>query len=158
MRRVIGPAAVLVAVTLAAGWLGSGPAGADTRRQEERMIRGLRTVAYHVEDLQAAKEWYSRVLEQDPYFDEPFYVGFEVGGFELGLVPDSTDRGHGDVYAYWGVDDIEAALDRLLELGATEHEAIEDVGGGIRTAAVEDPFGNILGIIENPQFDPDAVR
>ncbi|MDP3909203.1 MAG: hypothetical protein Q8Q14_02335 [Gemmatimonadales bacterium] len=23
-----------------------------------------------------------------PYFDEPFYVGFNVGGYELGLNPD----------------------------------------------------------------------
>ena len=43
---------------------------------------------YHVTDLAKAKAWYNRVLEQEPYFDQPFYAGYSVGGFELGLVPD----------------------------------------------------------------------
>ena len=46
------------------------------------MILGLRTTIYPVNDIAAAKTWYSQVLEQPPYFDEAFYVGFAVGGFE----------------------------------------------------------------------------
>jgi hypothetical protein len=66
------------------------------------MILGLRTVAYHTPDLTAAKGWYTQVVGHGPYFDQPFYVGFNVGGFELGLVPDGTPGAGGSV-AYWGV-------------------------------------------------------
>jgi predicted enzyme related to lactoylglutathione lyase len=121
------------------------------------MVRGLRTVAYHVTDLTRAKAWYREVLGVDPYFDEPFYVGFSVGGFELGLVPDGTP-GPGGTVAYWAVADAAAALARLGSLGAPVREPLQEVGGGIRVAAVADPFGNTFGIIENPHFDPSAVR
>ncbi|RUL88991.1 VOC family protein [Tautonia sociabilis] len=121
------------------------------------MIQGLRTVIYPAPDLGAGKDWYCRVLDIDPYFDEPFYVGFNVGGFELGLVPDGSPGASGAV-AYWGVPDAALALARLLELGATAREAVTDVGGGIKVASVLDPFGNVFGIIENPHFDPNAVR
>jgi predicted enzyme related to lactoylglutathione lyase len=118
------------------------------------MFLGLRTVVYQVGDLQGAKEWYGRALGFDPYFDEPFYVGFNVGGFELGLHPaeDGGPTGLGSATAYWGVEDIEAATARLLELGATLHGEIQDVGEGIRVASVLDPFGNLLGVIQNPHF------
>lgn len=68
------------------------------------MLKGLRTVIYHVEDLDQAKAWYAKVLGKDPYFAEPFYVGFSVGGFELGLDPDMSGVSRGDnAVAYWGV-------------------------------------------------------
>lgn len=121
------------------------------------MIRGLRTVVYPAPDLAAGKDWYRRVLEIEPYFDEPFYVGFNVGGFELGLVPDGTPGALGAV-AYWGVPDAPAALSRLEGLGATVREPVTEVGGGIKVASVLDPFGNAFGVIENPHFDPGAVR
>jgi predicted enzyme related to lactoylglutathione lyase len=121
------------------------------------MIRGLRTVVYHVGDLAAAKAWYSRVLEREPYFDEPVYVGYAVGGFELGLVPDGT-AGPGGTVAYWGVADAAAALERLRALGAPLREPLQDVGGGIKVAAVADPFGNTFAVIENPHFAPDKVQ
>lgn len=115
---------------------------------------GLRTAIYPVDDLQRATSWYGSVLGIEPYFDEPFYVGFNVGGWELGLNPDTSRvaPGSGGVIAYWGVGDADRALTWLLELGAGEHEAVQDVGGGIRVATVTDPFGNVLGIIENPHF------
>ncbi|MGA9421020.1 MAG: VOC family protein [Rhodanobacteraceae bacterium] len=121
------------------------------------MILGLRTVIYPAPDLAAAKAWYAEVLGIAPYFNEPFYVGFSVGGFELGLVPDAKP-GMDGARALWGVEDVASALARLLELGAKPLEAVTDVGGGIRVAAVEDPFGNRFGIIENPHFDPAKVR
>ena len=118
------------------------------------MLQGLRTVIYQVDDIERAKGWYGEVLGKEPYFDEPFYVGFEVGGFELGLVPDEggSPRSSTGVIAYWGVDDAEAALARLLELGATGSGGVQDVGEGIRVATVLDPSGNVFGIIENPHF------
>jgi predicted enzyme related to lactoylglutathione lyase len=118
------------------------------------MLHGLRTVIYHVEDLGRAKGWYAEVLGKEPYFDEPFYIGFDVGGFELGLLPDEggASRSGTGVIAYWGVDDADAALARLLELGAGERGGVQDVGDGIRMATVLDPFGNVFGVIENPHF------
>ena len=118
------------------------------------MFRGLRTAIYHVGDLDRAKEWYGMVLGIRPYFDEPFYVGFDVGGFELGLQPDEPGarRASTGVVPYWGVDDADPAFGRLLELGATEHSGVQDVGDGIRVASVLDPYGNVLGVIENPHF------
>lgn len=121
------------------------------------MLIGLRTIAYPAPDLDKAKAWYSLVLGVPPYFDEPFYVGFSVGGFELGLIPDAQP-GITGTQAFWGVTNADEELKRLLALGATELEPVTDVGGGIRAAAVQDPFGNRLGIIENPHFDATAVR
>jgi catechol 2,3-dioxygenase-like lactoylglutathione lyase family enzyme len=121
------------------------------------MIQGLRTAIYPAPDLAAGRDWYRRVLGQDPYFDEPFYVGFAVGGFELGLVPDG-EPGAAGVQVYWGVADAAAEMERLIALGAAEHEAVKDVGGGIRVGAVRDPFGSVLGIIENPHFRLEGVR
>lgn len=120
-------------------------------------LLGLRTVAYPASDLARAKAWYTQVLGQAPYFDQPFYVGFEVGGFELGLLPDAVPGVTG-TQALWGVADAHAAHERLLSLGATSLDAVKDVGDGIKVAAVLDPFGNRLGIIENPHFDRNKVR
>jgi predicted enzyme related to lactoylglutathione lyase len=121
------------------------------------MIQGLRTVLYHVSDLAEAKSWYSEVLGFEPYFDQPFYVGFSVGGFELGLVPDGKP-GPGGTVAYWGVTDAAAAVDRMQQLGATIREPLQDVGEGIKVAAVSDPFGNTFGLIENPNFSVANVK
>jgi catechol 2,3-dioxygenase-like lactoylglutathione lyase family enzyme len=121
------------------------------------MFLGLRTVIYPAPDLPRARQWYSDVLGMAPYFDQPFYVGFAVGGFELGLVPDAQPGSTG-AQALWGVANAEQAHARLLSLGATALEPVTDVGEGIKVAAVTDPFGNRLGIIENPLFDAKAVR
>jgi catechol 2,3-dioxygenase-like lactoylglutathione lyase family enzyme len=115
------------------------------------MLLGLRTVIYGVNDLEKAKAWYSAVLGIQPYFDQPFYVGFNVGGFELGLNPDATPGTTGPT-AYWGVADAHAAWERLRAQGAQEQESVQDVGGGILIGSVIDLFGNTLGIIENPHF------
>jgi predicted enzyme related to lactoylglutathione lyase len=121
------------------------------------MFQGLRTVVYKVTDIAQAKDWYSRALGIEPYYDQPYYVGFSVGGFELGLDPDvSTSKpGPGGAVAYWGVADIDAAVVRLLGIGATGDGTIGDVGEGIRMAVLGDPFGNAFGIIHNPRFKAD---
>jgi predicted enzyme related to lactoylglutathione lyase len=118
------------------------------------MFQGLRTVIYAAPDLASAKAWYGKVLGFGPYFDEPFYVGFSVGGYELGLDPNhavGTGADAGAV-AYWGVPNAESAFARLVEWGAKELSAVTDVGDGIRVATLSDPFGNTFGIIENPHF------
>ena len=121
------------------------------------MILGLRTICYPAPDLARGKTWYKKVLGIKPYFDEPFYVGFNVGGFELGLIPDGVPGADG-TQAFWGVADAARELKRLNKLGAKTHEPVKDVGGGILVASVTDPFGNVFGIIQNPHFDTKAVR
>jgi len=122
------------------------------------MFLGLRTAGYYVGDLAAAKAWYTEVLGFPPYFDEPFYVGYSVGGFELGLVPDEDRAGQGGAVPMWGVPNCQAAFERLVSLGAVPLDSPEDVGGEIKVASVVDPFGNILAVIENPHFKPGDVR
>jgi predicted enzyme related to lactoylglutathione lyase len=121
-------------------------------------FRGLYTAIYHVADLARAKVWYARSLGVAPYFDEPFYVGFNVGGHELGLVPAeaASAPAASRVVAYSGVDDIHGTLDLLLAEGAKPHEQVQDVGGGIKVATVLDSEGNIFGLIENPHFPTPA--
>jgi predicted enzyme related to lactoylglutathione lyase len=117
------------------------------------MFLGLRTVIYHVPDLAEAKAWYASAFGVAPYFDEPFYVGFNIGGFELGLHPRAAQTTVGDsVAAYWGVPDINQAYAHLVSHGAAPRDPVMDVGEGIKVASVTDPFGNLIGVIENPHF------
>jgi len=121
---------------------------------EKSTILGLRTCIYMVGDIDAAKEWYTKAFQTEPYFDEPFYVGFNIGGYELGLQPEEepTTKKPDTVMTYWGVEDIEAEYERLLALGAKEHEAPNNVGGDIMVAMLKDPWGNNIGLIYNPGF------
>lgn len=120
------------------------------------MFLGLRTVIYRAPDLAQLKSWYAAILGFGPYFDEPFYVGFNVGGYELGLDPNAggpgAQGGAGGATAYWGVQDIERAVSRATSLGARLLSAVQDVGDGIRVATVADPAGNVVGLIQNPHF------
>jgi catechol 2,3-dioxygenase-like lactoylglutathione lyase family enzyme len=113
-------------------------------------LLGLRTVIYPAPDLEAAKRWWSDFLDMAPYFDEPFYVGFNPAGYELGLLPDG-DPASGAL-TYWGVDDVALAVESALAAGATEHGPATDVGDGIITASVRTPDGSIVGFIDNPHF------
>ncbi|MDQ3069069.1 MAG: VOC family protein [Acidobacteriota bacterium] len=116
-------------------------------------ILGLATVIYPVSDLDRAKAWYARVFDQQPYFDQPFYVGFNIAGYELGLVPDEGRPGPDGGVAYWRVDAIDPAVARFTGAGAAIVSEAKDVGEGIKVATVADPFGNNIGLIENPHFD-----
>src|SRR5213076_1179175 len=97
------------------------PLGSDAdsspRSPERTMILGLRTVIYHVPDLARAKQWYSATFDVQPYFDEPFYVGFNIGGFELGLDPDikGVKPGPGGTVAYWGVANADTAVAHFVK-------------------------------------------
>ena len=122
------------------------------------MFNGLRTVVYHVFDLEDSKAWWSKMLGQQPYFDQPFYVGYNVGGYELGLHPVESEETVGAI-AYWGVDDLEETFHRLVNEGdLTVHLPVQEVGGGIKTAALRDQSGNVIGLIENPHFSLPAAR
>ncbi len=114
------------------------------------VLQGLRTTIYPAPDLDAARTWFAEMLGTAPYFDQPYYVGFDVGGYEQGLNP-GADPADGPI-TYWGVADADSALAHLLVIGATPHAPVTDVGEGIRVASVRNPDGFILGIIENPHF------
>ena len=113
-------------------------------------LRSLRTCIYQVYDLALAKEFYSQALGKDPYFDEPFYVGFEVDGHELGLDPDVSRRppGGSGVIGYWRVEDINAAWQHLTTIGATSIELPHSVGVDLQVSILADPFGNYIGLIQ----------
>ncbi len=120
----------------------------------ESRLQGLRTVVYGVPDLERAKDWYTEALGVKPYVDEPYYVGFNVGGYELALNPKGTVAqpvGSG-VRVFWGVDNIDEELNRLLSIGAKPHKPVEDIGADIKVASVLDPYGNLIGLIYNPHF------
>lgn len=121
---------------------------------ENQNILGLRTTIYKVGDLEEAKKWYAKAFGTEPYFDETFYVGFNIGGYELGLLPEEnpTTEKEDSVLTYWGVEDIEQMYINFISFGATQHEQPHSVGGPLKVASVKDPWGNVLGLIFNPEF------
>lgn len=121
---------------------------------EKSKILGLRTCAYQVPDLDSAKKWYSKAFETEPYFDEPFYVGFNIGGYELGLLPRPKEfqEKSDNILIYWGVDDATEVYKRFIAHGAEKHEEPHNVGGPLEVASVRDPWGNVIGFIYNPVF------
>jgi predicted enzyme related to lactoylglutathione lyase len=129
------------------------------------MLRGLSTLTLWAEDLPAATRWYAELLGVEPYFTSeaigraPGYVEFRIGDYqhELGIIdrrfaPDELAAAPGGPVTYWHVDDISAALDRLVGLGATELQGVTEQGPGFVTASVIDPFGNVLGIMYNQHY------
>lgn len=129
------------------------------------MLRGLTTVSFWADDLAAAKAWYSEFLGVSPYFERLgpdgslAYIEFRLGDYqhELGIIarryaPASWAAGATGAIVYWHVDDIAAAFAKLLALGAQEHMAVTKRGEGFITASVVDPFGNILGIMDNAHY------
>ncbi|MGI8584432.1 MAG: VOC family protein [Chitinophagaceae bacterium] len=122
----------------------------------QKEFLGLRTAIYKVPDIVTAKKWYTEAFATSPYFDMPFYVGFNIAGYELGLQPDDKSEVKSEnVEMYWGVKDVEASYNRLLSLGATSYHPPQNVGEQIIVATVKDPWNNIIGIIYNPTFKPE---
>ncbi len=119
-------------------------------------LRGLRTHNAAVTDLESAKAWYTELLGAAPYFDEPFYVGFEVAGYEFGLFP--GEPGIGGTMVYWATEDPATFISRAVEMGAEATAAVQDVGDGIILGTFLDPFGNEFGVIRNPHFAPQLVH
>jgi len=125
------------------------------------MLRGLTTVSFYAADLDAAKRWYTELLGIEPYFNMPGggYTEFRIGDYqhELGIIdsryaPPDSPTGPAGAVVFWHVDDVTVTLEKLLSMGAKEHQAPTDRGAGFITASVVDPFGNILGIMYNPHY------
>jgi predicted enzyme related to lactoylglutathione lyase len=128
------------------------------------MLRGLTTVSFWADDLIAARDWYADLLGIEPYFQRPeegppAYIEFRIGADEdeLGLIdrryaPPGASRDPGGAVIYWQVDNVAAAVARLVEHGATEYQPIVERDAGFVTASVLDPFGNVLGLMYSPHF------
>ena len=111
------------------------------------MNDGIKTIIYPVKDIAQAKTLYSKLLGIEPYVDEPYYVGFKVGGQDIGLDPNGHNAG---MTAYYHVDDIQKSLQSLLDAGAEPVQEVKDVGGGTLIASVKDADGNIIGLRQMP--------
>src|SRR5262245_8273650 len=123
------------------------------------MLRGLTTVSFWAADLAAAKQWYTKLLGIEPYFERPGYIEFRLGDYqhELGIIdsryaPNPAATGPAGAIVYWHVDDLDAMYNKLLSMGAQAYEPPTKRGPGFVTASVVDPFGNILGIMQNQHY------
>lgn len=113
------------------------------------MLQSLRTFTLYAPDLEAATVYYTNVIGHAPYFAVPYYVGWDLNGSELGLVPDVPNVAIGNnTTTYWKVDSVADAITHMLNHGASLHEPITQVGEGMYVASVRDPWGNVLGVIE----------
>ena len=114
---------------------------------------GLRTTIYRVPNLQKAKKWYSKTFKLNPYFENEFYIGFNVKGYELGLEKELNKSEKSDnVLSYWGVESISETLNHFLEEGAKLYHEPMNVGGETVLTSVKDPWNNVIGFIYNPEF------
>jgi predicted enzyme related to lactoylglutathione lyase len=129
------------------------------------MLRGLATLNLYADDVTEAARWYADLLGVEPYFSvpgpdgKPAYIEFRLGDYqhELGFIdrrfaPPGAANPPGGALANWHVDDVEAAFARLVERGATVYEPVTARSEGFVTAAVVDPFGNLLAIMSNPHY------
>ena len=127
-------------------------------------LKGLAQVNIMADDVRAARDWYTEFLGIEPYFqrpdaEAPAYVEYRVGPreYELGSIyrrymPPSPAETPAGAIARWHVDDIDATVQRLLDLGASPYEPVTPREAGFITASVSDPFGNIIGLIHSPHF------
>ena len=122
-------------------------------------FRGFATMTIYAAEHQAAIDWYTKVFGIAPYFNKPGYSEFRIGDYEneMGIIdakyaPPGAAGMPAGVITSWHVDDLPGTFQRLLSLGATEYQPIIERGAGFITAAVVDPFGNILGIMTNPHY------
>lgn len=132
--------------------------------ESRSMLRGMANVSYWANDIKEARKWYSELFGIETYFqrpdaENPGYIEYRVGDYkhEVGIVdkryaPKLAKEGPGGAVLYWHVDDIQKAMEQLLAMGAKEYESITERGAGFITAAVIDPFGNILGVMYNPHY------
>ena len=112
-------------------------------------VQGIKTVLHPVSDVEKAKVVYAALLGVEPSTDSAYYVGFDVAGQHIGLLPGGGPQGLTSPVAYWHVDDIEATIAAVTAAGATVKDAANEVGGGRVVASVVDPDGNVLGLIQD---------
>ncbi|WP_329417777.1 glyoxalase (plasmid) [Streptomyces sp. NBC_00704] len=111
-------------------------------------IQGIKTVLHPVADMAAARKLYAALLGTEPQTDSEYYVGFDVAGQHIGLVPAGA-QGVTSQVAYWHVSDLDAKLTEVTAAGATVSSPAKEVGGGRRVATVTDLDGNVLGLLQD---------
>ena len=102
----------------------------------------IRSIVVPVSDLDATKAVYT-ALYGAPHTDSPYYVGYNVDGFEVSLAPGEQTAGP---VAYADVDDLDGMRESLLAAGATEQSAPRQVAHGARVCVLSDPNGNPIGL------------
>lgn len=107
-------------------------------------MAGFQTILIPAADLAASRELYRGLLGAEPTADSSYYVGFDVDGQHIGLVPGTTT-----VRAHLHVTDIDDAVRRVTSAGGSVLEAVKDVGGGRRVAVVRDPAGGEIGLLSD---------
>jgi len=126
--------------------LGHGSTDADTadstHRKDYRQVAFPALIIFPVSDIASATHLYTQVLGSAPYFESPYYVGFNTGAGEIGLDPNAK---RGGALPYWDVDDLDATIASLVSAGATVIEEPHDVGGGLTIALLADASGNSIG-------------
>jgi predicted enzyme related to lactoylglutathione lyase len=110
---------------------------------------GIKTVLHPVTDVGKAKAVYTALLGAEPTADAAYYVGYDVGGQHIGLVPNGREQGMTGPVDYWHVSDIEAKLAEVTAAGAVVKDAPRDVGNGRLVATFTDPDGNVLGVLQD---------
>ena len=110
------------------------------------MAQNIKLIVYPVKDLEGAKNLYDKFLGVEPYVDGPYYVGYKLNDLEVGLDPNGQA-----IVGYIDVGDIKSNLQTLVDAGATTHQDIKDVGGGLLIAQVKDANGNVLGLRQSPK-------
>jgi predicted enzyme related to lactoylglutathione lyase len=112
--------------------------------------QGIKTVLHPVTDLESAKAVYTALLGIEPQHDAPYYVGYDIAGEHVGLVPGAGADAMTAPVAFWEVADIEAKLAEVTAAGATVKEAPHDVAAGRLVATFTDPDGNVIGLLQDP--------
>jgi predicted enzyme related to lactoylglutathione lyase len=117
------------------------------------MTAGMKTLMYPVTDIAAATQLYGRLFGVAPYMDEAYYVGFNVGGQNVGLDPNGHNKGMTGPVGYRHIDDLKDSLEALVQAGAEAQQPTRDVGRGTLIATVTDADGNIIGLLQDPASD-----
>jgi predicted enzyme related to lactoylglutathione lyase len=111
---------------------------------------GVKTILYPVRDPAKAKELFTRLLGVEPTADSPYYIGYDIDGQQIGLVPNGhASQGMTGTTAFFHVDDIKAGMQAVLDAGGTVQQEVRDVGGGRQVGAVTDTEGNVIGFIQD---------
>ncbi len=114
------------------------------------MNQGIKTVIYPVKDIGRAKATFTKLLGVQPDSDQPYYVGFTLGGQQIGLDPNGHSRGMSGPVGYYHVDDIKGSVQSLVDAGGQVEQEPTDVGGGRLIANVKDADGNAIGLLQDP--------
>lgn len=112
------------------------------------MTAEIASILYPTTDLDKAKAIFTTLLGAAPTTDSPYYVGYEVNGLQIGLVPGGHEDGVTGPLPYYGVDNVEQAVSDLEAAGAEVITPLRQVSPETIVAVVQDAEGNAIGLIQ----------